>query len=298
MWIFLRIFAQNSPRMKYIGAHVESVPSVDVAPAQAHALGARAFSFNLIDPTRWSSPAYDAAAIERFRSLCMDYGFEPDRSILPHSAFVVNLGSPDERKLKLSRITFTDELKRCSQLGLTRLNFHPGSHLRKISEQESLDRIALSIDYCLERSEDVTAVLENTAGQGSALGYTLEQLGYIIERVADKSRIGVCIDSCHAMAAGYDLATAEGYDTFWSDFDRIIGLGYLRGMHLNDAARPCGSRIDRHAPIGCGTIGQDFFRRLMADSRLDNIPMILETDPQNWTSEIQWLYSLPGASNN
>lgn len=297
MWIFLRNFAQNYPRMKYIGAHVDSQPSVDVAPVQAHALGARAFSFNLIDPTRWSSPAYDAAAVERFRSLCREYGFAPQHSILPHSAFVVNLGSPDERKLKLSRITFIDELKRCAQLGLTLLNFHPGSHLRKISETESLDRIAVSLNYCLERTEGVTAVLENTAGQGSALGYTMEQLAYIMARVDDKSRIGVCIDTCHAMAAGYDLSSEEGYGTFWSEFDRIIGFDYLRGMHLNDAARPCGSRIDRHAPIGCGSIGQDFFRRLMADNRLNGIPMILETEPENWRSEIEWLYSLPGASD-
>lgn len=281
--------------MKFIGAHVDSLPSVDVAPLQAHSLGARAFAFNLIDPVRWSSPAYSAEAVLRFRTMCGEFGFEPQHSILPHSAFVVNLGSPDARKLKLSRITFIDELRRCAQLGLTMLNFHPGSHLRKITEDESLGVIADSINYCLDKTEGVTAVLENTAGQGSALGYTLGQLARIIENVGDKSRVGVCIDTCHAMAAGYNLSTAEGYDTFWKDFDAIIGLGYLRGMHLNDAERLCASRIDRHAPLGCGTIGADFFHRLMADTRLDGIPMILETDPKNWQREIEWLYSLPGA---
>lgn len=283
--------------MKYIGAHVDSLPSVDVAPRQAHELGARAFAFNLIDPTRWSSPAYAPEAVERFRALCAGYGYEPQHSILPHSAFVVNLGSPDARKLKLSRVTFTDELRRCAQLGVTLLNFHPGSHLRKISEDDSLALIADSLNHCLEKTEGVTAVLENTAGQGSALGYSLEQLAQIIDRVDDKSRVGVCIDSCHAMAAGYDLVSREGYDAFWRDFDATVGIGYLRGMHLNDAARPCASRIDRHAPLGCGTIGADFFRRLMADPRLDGIPMILETDPENWRAEIEWLYSLPGATD-
>lgn len=283
--------------MKYIGAHVDSLPSVDVAPRQAHELGARAFAFNLIDPTRWSSPAYAPEDIDRFRRLCEEFGFIPERSILPHSAFVVNLGSPDARKLKLSRITFVDELRRCASLGVSLLNFHPGSHLRKISEDESLDLISQSLNFCLEKTSGVTAVLENTAGQGSALGYSLEQLARIIDGVDDKSRVGVCIDSCHAMAAGYDLASEEGYNSFWSSFEAVVGLKYLRGMHLNDAVRPCASRVDRHAPLGCGTIGQDFFRRLMADPRLNDIPMILETDPANWRNEIEWLYSLPGASD-
>lgn len=281
--------------MKYIGAHVEAIPTICTAPEQAHALGADAFSFNLIDPLRWSTPAYAPADVERFRQLCEAYGYGAGH-ILPHSAFVVNLGSPDARKLHLSRITFVDELRRCAALGIDRLNFHPGSHLKKISEDESLAIVAESINYALERTEGVTAVIENTAGQGSALGYSFEHLARIIDDVADKSRVGVCIDTCHASAAGYEL-TGEGYDRTWDDFDRIVGFGYLRGMHINDAMRPTGSRIDRHAPIGAGTIGSDFFARLMADSRFDGIPMILETpDASLWQAEIETLRTLSKTS--
>lgn len=174
-------------------------------------------------------------------------------------------------------------------LGIDRLNFHPGSHLRQISEDESLARVAESINYALERTEGVTAVIENTAGQGSALGYSFEHLAHIIDGVDDKSRVGVCIDTCHACAAGYEL-TGEGYERTWADFDRIVGFGYLRGMHINDAMHPTGSRIDRHAPIGKGTLGSDFFGRLMSDCRLDHIPLILETpDASLWKAEIDWL---------
>ena len=274
--------------MKYIGAHVSSTPDVSVAPAEAHALGATAFAFNLIDPMRYSTPAYSAEAVQRFRDLCLQYGYTPAQ-ILPHSAFVVNLGSPDARKLKLSRITFVDELRRCASLGIDRLNFHPGSHLKKITEDESLAIVSESINYALERTEGVTAVIENTAGQGTALGYSFEHIARIIDGVKDRSRVGVCIDTCHAVASGYSLS-GEDYDRTWEKFDSLIGFGFLRGMHLNDALKPVASRIDRHASIGKGTIGSDFFSRLMADSRFDGIPLILETpDPSIWTVEIEWL---------
>lgn len=278
--------------MKFIGSHVDTSPSVDIAPAKAHALGANAFAFNLIAPNRFNAPPYSEAEIEAFRSACDKLGFTAAQ-ILPHSAFVVNLCSPDARKLALSRRTFIDELKRCRQLGLEMLNFHPGAHLKQITDEESLAVVAESINFCLARTDGVTAVIENTAGQGSNIGFTLEQIAGIIAGVDDKKRVGVCIDSCHATAAGYDLATYEGYDKFWADFDRIIGYNYLRGMHLNDAQKPVGSRIDRHASLGDGTVGRGFFERLMADPRIDGIPFILETpDPSRWTAEIEWLRNL------
>lgn len=274
--------------MKYIGAHVSSLPDVCTAPAEAHALGADAFAFNLIDPLRWKNPPYSNSVIERFRTLCNEYGYGNGR-ILPHSAFVVNLGSPDKRKLALSRLTFVDELQRCAMLGIDRLNFHPGSHLKQIGEDECIGIIADSLNYALERTMGVIAVIENTAGQGSALGYSFEQIAAIIDHVEDKSRVGVCIDTCHATAAGYDF-NDDGYDAVWSAFETTVGFNYLKGMHLNDALRPPGSRIDRHAPIGGGTIGSAFFSRLMKDSRFDGIPLILETpDPSLWKEEIDWL---------
>ena len=278
--------------MKYIGAHVDSLPTVDIAPEQAHLLGATAFAFNLIDPSKYNFPPYTEAEIARFRELCDRYGFSPAQ-ILPHSAFVVNLCSPDARKLALSRRTFTEELRRCAQLGVKLLNFHPGAHLKKMSEDEALDLVAQSINYCLEKTEGGTAVIENTAGQGSNLGYSFEHLAHIIDRVEDKSRVGVCIDSAHAMAAGFNLSTPDGYEACWNSFAQIVGFQYLRGMHINDSMREAGSRIDRHAPIGQGTIGAGFFERLMRDPRFDGIPMILETpDPALWKQEIATLQAL------
>ena len=170
------------------------------------------------------------------------------------------------------------------------LNFHPGATMKEMSEDEALSLTAQSINYALDKTTGVVAVIENTAGQGSNIGYTFEQIAAIIDQVEDKSREGTCIDTCHASAAGYDMSTTEAYEAVWSRFDNIVGRSYLRGMHLNDAMRPTGSRIDRHAPIGKGTLGNDFFALLMADKRLDGIPMVLETpDPSLWHIEIDWL---------
>lgn len=277
--------------MKYIGVHVSALPDVSVAPLEAHALGADAFAFNLVDAQAWKTPPYTPEAVASFRDSCREFGYSPSQ-ILPHSAFVVNLGSPDARKLALSRKVFTDELSRCMQLELTMLNFHPGAHLGKIPEEESLDTVARSINLALAATEGVKAVIENTAGQGSYLGYSFAHLAAIIDRVDDKSRVGVCIDTCHAIAAGYDITTAEGYDKVWKEFETVVGFQYLRGMHINDSMRGVGTRVDRHAPIGDGTVGTGFFRRLMADPRFDGIPMILETpDPARWQSEISLLKS-------
>ena len=192
----------------------------------------------------------------------------------------------------MSRKSFLDEMRRCEQLGLKLLNFHPGSHLREISEEECLSTIAESINMTLDATSGVTAVIETTAGQGSNLGHDFNQVAYIIDKVEDKTRVGVCVDTCHTYSAGYDLRSPEGYEKTWKEFDEIIGLSYLRGMHLNDDKRECGSHIDRHESIGKGTLGEEFFIRLVNDPRFDNIPLILETpDESIWAQEIAWLYS-------
>ena len=237
------------------------------------------------------SKAISEEAAEEFKANCRLYGFTPG-VILPHDNFLINLGSPDARKLELSRKSFLDEMKRCEQLGLEMLNFHPGSHVNGHSEEACLDLIAESINLTLEQTSGVTAVLESTAGQGSNMGYLFEHLAHIIGRVEDKSRIGVCIDTCHTYSAGYDLATEEGYLATWNAFDEIIGRDYLRALHLNDDRKELGSRVDRHAPIGEGTLGREFFIRLVNDPRFDDMPLILETpDEERWPEEIAWLYS-------
>ncbi|MEZ3442908.1 deoxyribonuclease IV [uncultured Alistipes sp.] len=272
--------------MKYFGAHVSAAGGVENAPRNAAAIGATALALFTKNQRQWSAPALTPAQIDAFRKACAETGYAPEQ-ILPHDTYLINLGHPEEEGLEKSRRAFEEEMARCQALGLDRLNFHPGSHLRKISEEESLDRIAASINRALERTRGVTAVIENTAGQGSNLGYSLGQLAYLIERVEDKSRVGVCIDTCHAFAAGYDLSSPATCDRFFEEFDRIVGFRYLRGMHLNDALKPCGSRVDRHAPLGDGAIGWECFRYIARDSRFDGIPLILETpDESRWPAEI------------
>ncbi len=283
--------------MKYIGAHVSIAEGVSNAPIRANSIGAKAFALFTGSSNRWSSKPISSSEVEKFQKNCAEFGFKPE-VILPHDNFLINLGSPEPEKLQKSRKSFLEEMKRCEQLGLKFLNFHPGSHINLVTEEECLNTIAESLNNILSSTRGVTAVLENTAGQGSNLGYDFRQLAYIIERVEDKERIGVCIDTCHAYSAGYDLKTAEGYEKVWDDFERIIGFQYLKGMHLNDDKRNMGSKIDRHESIGKGTLGEEFFIRLMNDSRFDNIPLILETPNEEiWKDEIAWLYSVIDTKN-
>ena len=284
--------------MKYIGAHVSTEGGVAEAPRRAHEIGAKAFALFTGWSSRWKSPMPKPETVALFRRRCEEYGYTPD-VILPHSNFLINLGSHYQAKLSQRRESFLGEMRRCAALGLKMVNFHPGSHLNGFDDPtECLDRIAESINLVLEQVDGVTAILENTAGMGSNMGNEFEHLAHIIDKVEDKSRIGVCIDTAHAYSAGYDLATAEGYERTWADFDRIVGLRYLRGMHINDSARKLASRVDRHASLGKGLMGTDVFRRIMNDTRLDGIPLILETtDPEIWKDEIAWLYSLVEADN-
>lgn len=278
--------------MKYIGAHVSIQGGVYNAPQAANEIGAKAFAIFTGSSSRWVSKDITDDEADMFKENCKLYGFSSD-VILPHDNFLINLGSPDAKKLHLSKKSFLDEMRRCEKLGLKYLNFHPGSHINEISEEECLDKIAESLNWVLEKTQNVTAVLENTAGQGSNLGFKFEHLAHIISKVEDKSRMGVCIDTCHAYSAGYDLATQEGYIKTWQTFDEIIGAHYLKGIHLNDDKRELGSHIDRHAPLKEGTLGEDFFRRFVNDPRFDNMPIILETpDEARWPEEIKWLYSL------
>ena len=278
--------------MKYIGAHVSAAGGVENAPANAHGIGATGFALFTKNQRQWVAAPLTAVQIDAFRKACDKYGYTPAQ-ILPHDSYLINLGPPEREALEKSRAAFLDEMQRCEALGLDRLNFHPGSHLQKISPERSLDLIAESINIALDKTRGVTAVIENTAGQGSNLGFAFEHLAYLIERVEDKSRVGVCIDTCHAFAAGYDLRTAEACDKTFAELERVVGFGYLKGMHLNDAMKILGSHVDRHTPLGEGMIGMECFRYIMQDTRFDGIPLILETpDEQRWPEEIALLKSL------
>jgi deoxyribonuclease-4 len=220
------------------------------------------------------------------------YGFRPEY-VLPHAGYLINIGNPDADKRKTSYDALVDELTRCSQLGLFSLNIHPGSHLGGVSEEECLRIIAEQINRALDETRGVSVVLENTAGQGTNMGYRFEQLATIIDYVEDKSRIGICLDTCHALGAGYEIRTPEGYESVMQELDRVVDLKYLRGMHLNDAKIDLGSRKDRHQSLGKGTLGLEPFRFIMNDPRLDEIPLILETiDEELWAEEIAMLYGM------
>ncbi|MBR1851469.1 MAG: deoxyribonuclease IV [Bacteroidales bacterium] len=277
---------------KYIGAHVSASGGVCNAILNAEAIGANAFALFTRNQRSWVSKPLSTNEIETFKATLTEHGFSPDY-VLPHDSYLINLGSPDEETLQKSRAAFLDEMTRAQQLGLHLLNFHPGSHLNRISEEECLDQIAREINFALSKTEGVTAVIENTAGQGSNLGWRFEHIARIIEGVDDKSRVGVCIDTCHTLAAGYDLTTEMGYQFTMDEFERVVGFKFLRAVHLNDSKKGTGSHVDRHEVLGEGAVGKDFFGRLMHDPRFDNMPIILETpDPSRWADEIKWLRSL------
>ena len=278
--------------MKYIGAHVSAGGGVENAPLNAKAIGAKAFALFTKNQKQWYASPLTAKSIESFKLNCSENGFLPEM-ILPHDSYLINLGHPEEEGLSKSREAFNDEMLRCEQLGLKMLNFHPGSHLNKISPSECLTRIAVSINLALEKTSGVTAVIENTAGQGTNMGYQFEQIAEIISQVEDQSRVGVCIDTCHTFTAGYDLRTKEVFDQTFTTFDQVIGWNYLKAIHLNDSKKELATRVDRHNSIGQGFLGMEIFEVLMNDPHFDQMPIILETpDEALWAQEISLLYSL------
>ena len=276
--------------MKYVGAHVSAAGGVENAPLNAHEIGARAFGLFTKNQRQWKAKPLTEKSIKAFRENCERLDYKPFQ-ILPHDSYLINLGHPEKEALEKSRTAFLDEMQRCEQLGLDRLNFHPGSHLNQTSEEKCLKTIAESVNIALDKTRGVTAVIENTAGQGTNMGHTFEQIKFIIDHIEDRERVGVCIDTAHAYSAGYDLKTPEGYKKSFEQFDRIIGFGLLKGMHINDSKKEIGTRVDRHNPIGEGTLGEDVFVRIMSDGRFDGIPIILETpEPGRWKEEIAFLY--------
>lgn len=278
--------------MKYVGAHISASGGVENAPLNAKAIGAKAFAFFTKNQRQWVAAPYSQKNIDLFKQRCEECGYHPDL-ILPHDSYLINLGHPEEEGLNKSRNAFFDEMKRCEQLGINRFNFHPGSHLNKMPIDACLDRIAESINMALEKTEGVTAVIENTAGQGTNLGHTFEQIAHIIDKVEDKSRVGVCLDTAHTLASGYEIRTREGFDETFRHFDEVIGFNYLKGMHINDSKKELSSRVDRHDSIGKGLMNMDLFSFIMNDARFDDMPLILETpDESLWAEEIQLLYSL------
>ncbi len=281
-------------RKKFFGAHVSASGGVENAPLAAAAIGADAFALFTKNQRQWVAPQLKEDSIIAFQENCAKANILLE-NILPHDSYLINLASPTDDALLKSRDAFIHEMQRCEALGLKMLNFHPGASLKKISDDQAIARIAESINIALDKSSGVTAVIENTAGQGSYLGHRFEHLAQIIEMIEDKSRVGVCIDTCHAFSAGYDLSSQEACDRTWAEFESVVGFKYLRGMHLNDDMKALDSRVDRHAPLGDGTIGIVAFEYICRDSRFDGIPLILETpEPERWAAEIEMLRGFAG----
>ncbi len=280
--------------MKFIGAHVSIAGGVENAPLNARAIGATGFALFTKNQRQWQAPPLTAVSIAAFQSNCRKCGYAPE-SILPHDSYLLNLCQPDPGKLKVCRDSFTEELRRCRQLGLDRLNFHPGSHLNLISAAEGIRLIGESVRLAVDEVPDVKAVFEITAGQGSNLGSSFDELAAMLEAVDRPDRVGICLDTCHAYAAGYDLKSEAGYALVMDELERKIGFRYLCGVHLNDSKSVLGGHLDRHHSLGEGELGWEPFRRMMQDSRLDGIPLILETiDEARWPEEIARLRSFCG----
>jgi len=279
--------------MKYLGAHVSITGGIENAPLRARNIGAKAFAMFTKNQRKWEEPPVSDAQAEKFKEYCLEYGFDPEH-ILVHDSYLINLGHPDRMALEKSRKAFIHELQRCERIGVQKCNFHPGCHLDGTSIDSCLERVAESINMAHSRTTDVIAVIENTAGQGTSVGYSFEHLAHIIDHVENKERVGVCLDTCHLFCSpsGYDIRTLDGYTKTMKAFDRIIGIKYLKGAHLNDSRKDHQSGVDRHERIGKGKIGRSAFRYIMKDKRFDDIPLILETpDQDKWKKEIRLLYS-------
>ena len=278
--------------MKYIGAHVSASGGVENAVLRSVEIGANAFALFTKNQRQWKASALKEETIEKFKRFCQVHHFSAEH-ILPHDSYLINLGNPEAETLQKSREAFIDEMYRANQLGLKLLNFHPGAHLNKISEKECLARIAESINIAVDAVPNVIAVIENTAGQGSNLGWRFEHLAEIIEQVEDKARVGVCLDTCHLFSAGYDISSYQASEAVFAEFDQVVGYDYLRGMHLNGSKTALGSRVDRHHTLNQGTIGTEVFQFIMQGEQFNSIPLILETiEPENWAEEIKFLRNL------
>ena len=280
--------------MYYIGPHVSIGGGVANAPRNAKALGATGFGMFVKNQRQWTAAPYAQADVDAFRRQLKADGYT-SAQVMPHAGYLINLANPDEAAHAKSMASLLDELRRCMALGLDKLNFHPGSHLRLLTPQEACGRVARSINAALAETEGVTLVIENTAGSGGNLGSVFEELKAMIEGVDDKRRVGVCLDTMHTFAAGFDIRTRDGFLTTIDHFDRTVGLRYLRGLHLNDSKVALNSHVDRHESLGAGLLGIDVFKCIMRDPRFENMPLVLETPNEElWAQEIEQLTAMAG----
>ena len=272
-----------------IGAHTSAAGGAHLALLEGQEIGATTVQLFTSNQKRWQGREITEEDAALFQSTLQETGLD---KIMSHDSYLINLGSPDKEGLHKSRKAFKEELIRCQTLGITFLNFHPGAALDS-SEEECLNTIVASLEEMEKTASGgkTKILLETTAGQGSSVGYTFEHLDYIIDRVHKKISIGVCIDTCHIFAAGYDIRTEDGWKKMIHQFDEVVGIKHLQAFHVNDSMKPLGSRRDRHAPLGDGEIGWSCFKAMMTHPQTREIPKYLETPdgPPLWKKEIHKL---------
>ncbi|KAI5190325.1 hypothetical protein NECID01_0917 [Nematocida sp. AWRm77] len=273
----------------YVGAHLSMQGGVHTVFERMDAVGGRAVGMFLKNQKTYNAKPLEEKDIKEFQRL----SGEKHACILPHASYLINLAQPDPEKAEKSYLLFLDELKRCDALNISLCNFHPGSNVGKLPVEKACKLISDNINKALKETQKVVAVIENMAGQGNVMGSTFKEIRMIIDGVEDKSRVGVCLDTCHLFGAGYDIRTKESFASVVKEFDDVVGLKYLKGMHLNDSKMPLGSKRDRHESIGKGLIGLEAFSFIMNSSIFSNIPLILETpNPEKYKEEIHLLYTL------
>lgn len=283
--------SKDDPSKLLIGAHTSAAGGVHNALMEGHAIGATTIQLFTSNQKQWKGRVFTPEEINVWHSTLKSTGI---KDVMSHDSYLINLGSGDPAMLEKSRTAFKEEIARCHKLELTFLNFHPGA-ATTYPTQDCLDRIVeslLQMEGLIDQGP-TRLLFECTAGQGSAVGWKFEELNYLIDRTKDKIRVGVCIDTCHAFVAGYDLRTPEAVDATLKQFDSIVGLKHLYAFHFNDSMKGLGSRVDRHAPLGDGEIGLECFRTLMLDPRTRHLPKYLETPdgPPLWKKEIALLRS-------
>ncbi len=280
-----------------LGAHTSAAGGVFNALTEGKSIGATTIQLFTANQRQWKAPTLSADTIAKWKDTLQETGL---RDIMSHDSYLINLGAPDPEILEKSRTTFALEVQRCHDLDITYLNFHPGSAIKE-DRQKCLDVIIeslLSMEKVINNGK-TRLLFEATAGQGSTVGCTFEELAYLINGTKDKIPVGICIDTCHIFVSGYDLRTAEACEKTFSEFDRIIGLKWLYAFHLNDSKKELGSRVDRHEHLGEGKIGIECFKWLMTDPRTRYLPKYLETPNglEMWEKEIQMLRDFAGAKH-
>ncbi|KAL0939135.1 DNA-(apurinic or apyrimidinic site) lyase [Colletotrichum truncatum] len=301
-----RTAVSSLKKAMYIGAHVSGAGGVQNSIQNAVNIGANAFALFLKSQRKWESPPLAADAKTQFLSLTKQHSYDAAAHVLPHGSYLVNLAQADAAKAKQAYTSFLDDLQRCEQLGVKLYNFHPGNTGGEARE-EACGRIAAQLNAAHKATKTVVTVLENMAGAGNVIGTKFEDLKQIIDNVEDKERVGVCIDTCHAFAAGYDLRTPEKFEEVMKEFDEVVGNKYLKAFHLNDSKAPFASHRDLHANIGTGFLGLRAFHTLVNTELFQDMPMVLETpidrkdengksveDKQVWADEIKLLERLIG----